>query len=174
MGSPTGEFGLLHCQSSSRWLWGSEKSGPQAIGKNRGGWTYKIHMVALSCQEALAWSLTLGQMGDGPEGRNLIEAIGPQDSDVYLLMYSTYGGDDTRAFALQRNLIPGVPPNPQRKQPWPLDKPRYRQRNEVERLFRKTKAYRRVFTRYYKLDLMFASFVSFALICEQLRYVNTP
>jgi len=30
-----------------------------------------------------------------------------------------------------------VPPNPQRKQPWALDKQRYRRRNEVERLFRR-------------------------------------
>lgn len=59
--------------------------------------------------------------------------------------------------------------------PWhTVYKPRYRQRNEVERLFRRIKAYRRVFTRYDKLDLIFAAFVSIALICEQLRYVNTP
>jgi hypothetical protein len=31
------------------------------------------------------------------------------------------------------------------------------------------KAYRRVFTRYDKLDIMYASFVTFAMICETLR-----
>ena len=88
--------------------------------------------------------LTVGQSEDGPEGRHLIEAMGCQDEQVYLLMDSAYEGDDTRSAALARNFIPVVPANPKRKQPWELDKPRYRQRNEVERLFRRIKAYRRV------------------------------
>ena len=117
----------------------------------------------------MVWSLTPGQAGDSPEGRHLIEAIGVQDSCVYLLMDSAYGGDELGAAALQRNLLPVVPAHPQRKRPWQLDKQRYRQRNEVERLFRRIKAYRRVFTRYDKLDAMYATFVSMALICEHLR-----
>lgn len=91
-------------------------------------------MVALSCREGLVWSLTPGQAGGCPEGRQLIEAIGVQDAPVYLLMDSAYGGNELRASALQRNLQPVVPSHPQRKLPWPLDKQRYRQRNEVERL----------------------------------------
>lgn len=126
-------------------------------------------MVAASCRDALVWSLTAGQLGDGPEGRYLIEAMGFQDEQVYLLMDSAYEGDDTRAAALARNFIPVVPAHPKRKQAWELDKPRYRQRNEVERLFRRIKAYRRVFTRYDKLDRMFTAFVTMALLCERLR-----
>jgi transposase len=126
-------------------------------------------MVAISCRDVLLWSLTPGQSGDAPEGRNLIEAMGSQDATVHLLMDSAYEGDETRAAAWARNFIPVVPAHPQRKQPWLLDKDLYRQRNEVERLFRRIKAYRRVFTRYDKLDMMFAAFVSMALICEHLR-----
>lgn len=88
---------------------------------------------------------------------------------MYLLMDSAYGSDELRSMAEARNLIPIVPAHPQRKNPWLLDKQRYRQRNEVERLFRQIKAYRRVLTRYDKLDVIFATFVSMALICEQLR-----
>jgi hypothetical protein len=36
-------------------------------------------------------------------------------------------------------------------------------------LFRRIKAYRRVFTRYDKLDVVYAAFVSMALILEHLR-----
>ena len=125
--------------------------------------------MAASCRDALVWSLTPGQSGDGPEGRKLIETMGVQDSPVYLLMDSAYGGDALRACAVERNFVPVVPAHPVRKQPWELDKSRYRQRNEVERLFRRIKAYRRVFTRYDKLDVMFAAFISVALICEHLR-----
>lgn len=74
-------------------------------------------MVALSCRDALVWSLTPGQAGDGPEGRQLIEAIGVQDAPVYLLMDSAYGGNDLRASALERNLQPIVPSHQQRKLP---------------------------------------------------------
>jgi len=42
-------------------------------------------------------------------------------------------------------------------------------RNEVERYFRRLKGFRRVFTRYDKLDVMYSSFVVFAMICETLR-----
>ena len=68
--------------------------------------------------------------------------------------------------------MPVVPPNPQRKRPWTLDKARYRRRNKVERLFRRLKAWRRVFTRYDKTDVMFAAFITTALIAEALRCVN--
>ena len=61
------------------------------------------------------------------------------------------------------------PPNPQRREPWELDKVLYRKRNEVERMFRRLKAWRRVFTRYDKLDVMFAAFITVALIAEALR-----
>ena len=49
-----------------------------------------------------------------------------------------------------------------------------RRRNEVERLFRRLKGYRRVFTRYDKLDVMFLAFITLALIHDTLRNVNTP
>jgi transposase len=95
----------------------------------------------------------------------LIEAMGgPQEAgEVVLLMDSAYEGDATRELAQALGFVPVVPPNPQRKQPWSLDKPRYRSRNEVERLFRRLKAWRRVFTRYDKTDVMFAAFIAEAL-----------
>ncbi len=64
--------------------------------------------------------------------------------------------------------MPVVPPNPQRKQPWSLDQQTYRRRNEVERLLRRLKAWRRVFTRYDKTDVMLAAFITVALIAEAL------
>ena len=45
----------------------------------------------------------------------------------------------------------------------------YRRRNEVERLFRRLKGYRRVSTRDDKLDAMFLAFVHLALIFDALR-----
>ena len=62
-------------------------------------------------------------------------------------------------------------------EPWQYDKAMYRRRNEIERLFRRLKGFRRIFSRFDKLDLVFLGFLHFALIVEALRYlssVNTP
>ncbi|MDR0658568.1 MAG: IS5/IS1182 family transposase, partial [Mediterranea sp.] len=48
-------------------------------------------------------------------------------------------------------------------------------RNEVERLFRRLKGFRRVCTRYEKLDIMYLAFLNLALILDGLNlYASTP
>jgi transposase len=59
-------------------------------------------------------------------------------------------------------------------EPWQYDKALYRKRNEVERLFRRLKGFRRIFSRFDKLDVLFLGFLNFTLIVEALRSVNTP
>ncbi|MCR4647172.1 MAG: hypothetical protein K5695_17495, partial [Oscillospiraceae bacterium] len=54
--------------------------------------------------------------------------------------------------------------------PWEYDSYLYKQRNIIERLFRWLKAFRRVCTRYDKLDLIFLSFVQIACISTWLKY----
>jgi transposase len=45
----------------------------------------------------------------------------------------------------------------------------YKRRNEVERLFRRLKGFRRIFSHFETLDVMFLGFISFALIADGLR-----
>ena len=84
-------------------------------------------------------------------------------------MDRAYEGDETRALALALDFEPIVPPHPNRLEPWAYDRALYARRNEVERLFRRLKAFRRIFTRYDKLDVMFLGFIHFALIVDALR-----
>jgi transposase len=84
-------------------------------------------------------------------------------------MDRAYEGDETRALGVALGYTVVVPPNPNRLLPWEYDRAMYRRRNEVERLFRRLKGFRRVFSRFDKLDVMFAGFVLFALIVEALR-----
>ncbi len=44
-----------------------------------------------------------------------------------------------------------------------------KKRNEIERLFRRLKGFRRIFSRFDKLDVIFLSFIHFALLVEALR-----
>jgi len=58
-----------------------------------------------------------------------------------------------------------------RLHPWDYDHAIYKKRNEIERLFRRLKGFRRIFSRFEKLDVLFLGFLSFALIVEALRVV---
>lgn len=89
-------------------------------------------------------------------------------------MDMAYEGDETRGLASLLGFKPVVPPHPHRLKPWRLDKKLYRQRNCVERLIRRLKGFRRVFTRYDKLDVMFRAFVLFAFIRLSMLSVNRP
>ncbi len=62
-------------------------------------------------------------------------------------MDRAYEGNETRQLALDLGLIPVVPPHPLRVKPWSYSKAWYRRRNEVERLFRRLKGFRRIFSR---------------------------
>jgi len=52
--------------------------------------------------------------------------------------------DETRACVTEAGFTPVAPPKETRKEPWDYDKELYKRRNEVERLFRKLKAVRRI------------------------------
>ena len=160
--------GFQQYQSAPRWNRRFKKHGKQAIGKSRGGWNTKLHLVAASDRNAVTFSLSSGQAGDGPQGRKLLGTLGKTSREVYLLMDRAYEGNATRKLAMELGYIPVVPPKSNRKEPWDYDTILYRQRNQVERLFRRIKRFRRVFTRYDKLDIMFLNFIFFALIVDAL------
>jgi transposase len=84
-------------------------------------------------------------------------------------MDRAYEGEETTQLALELGFVPVVPPRQNRLFPWDYNRAMYRRRNEIERLFRRLKGFRRVFSRFDKLDVMFLSFIYFALIIEALR-----
>src|SRR5690554_1699089 len=161
-------------EGPSRWNGRSKKNGPQAIGKSRGGWTTKIHMVAADARMAITFALSPGQAHDAPNARAMLSRLGPPSWPIHLIMDRAYEGNETRQLALDLGFIPVVPPLATRLQPWEYNREMYKRRNEIERLFRRLKGFRRIFSRFEKLDVMFVAFIHFALIFEALRSVNTP
>ena len=83
-------------------------------------------------------------------------------------MDRAYEDDKTRALALKRGLIPVIPPKKNRKTPWKYDTELYKRRNEIERFFLRIKRFRKVFTRYDKLDLIYLSVVTLTLIFDAI------
>lgn len=65
-----------------------------------------------------------------------------------------------------------VPPKRNRLPPWEYDLELYKKRHEVERLFRRLKGFRRILSRFDKLDVVFTFFIHFALIVDTLFSVN--
>jgi len=88
-----------------------------------------------------------------------------------MIMDRAYEGNETRQMVLDLGMIPVVPPKSTRLDPWDYDHALYKKRNEIERLFRRLKGFRRIFSRFEKLDVLFWGFLSFALIVEALRLV---
>ena len=125
-------------------------------------------MVTASDRSVVAFSLTGGNAHDAPAGKLLVDSIQRADEQVYMLMDRAYESDAMRKKVIEKGFVPVVPPKKNRKEPWEYDKERYKQRNEIERLFLRIKRFRRVFTRYDKLDAIFSGFIFFAMIIDAL------
>ena len=126
-------------------------------------------MVAADARTAITFSLSPGQAHDAPAGRELLRRLGPQETTLHLVMDRAYEGNETRQLALDLGFTPVVPPLATRVRPWEYDRAMYKRRNEIERLFRRLKGFRRIFSRFEKLDVMFTGFIYFALIADALR-----
>ncbi len=149
---------------------GAPKKRPQSIGKSRSGLTTKIHAVVADVNLPITRRLSTGSAADVPEGQVLMEQI-PKHlcRQKPLLMDKAYEGDKCRAKAKKCGMRPVVPPKINRLKPWKYSKKLYKHRHIVECNFRNIKEYRRVFTRYDKLDETYNAFVSFAYIDRFLR-----
>ncbi len=117
----------------------------------------------------MTFSLSPDQAHDAPEGRKLLARMGPLDTRPALVMDRAYEGNETRQLALELGFTPVAPPRKIRTDPWQYDRTLYKRRNEVERLFRRLKGYRRIFSRFEKLDALFIGFIHFVLIFDALR-----
>ncbi len=87
-------------------------------------------------------------------------------------MDKAYEGDKCRAKAKKWGMRSVVPPKSNRKEPWEYDRELYKRRNIVERRFRFIKQFRRVATRYDKLDITYNAFISLAYINRFLRILG--
>ena len=141
-------------------------NGPQSIGKSRGGWYAKIHMVSASGRQAMIFRLSGGQANDAPEGRALPESWADPVANAPPATDRACEGDKTRQLARDLGMTPVVPPKANRKAEWEYDRKTCKFRNEIERLFRRFKGYRPLFTRFDKLGATYLGFLNLAAVFE--------
>jgi transposase len=125
--------------------------------------------VAADERTALAVVLTPGQAGDAPTCPGLIAAV-PEGCPVDAAAADKgYDSDAIRADLKERGIEPVIPSLACRNRAIAYDKKTYRQRNRVERLFHELKQFRRVATRYDKLDLSFLAFIHLTAASVMIR-----
>ena len=93
--------------------------------------------------------MSAGPAGDAPEGRKLLTSLSL--SSEYVIMDKACEGDETRQTVRDLGLTPVVPPKRNRVDPREYDRERYKQRNEVERLFRRIKGCNAVLAPYWRV-----------------------
>ena len=155
--------GRHYRQGPSRRNGGVEKNGSRSIGKSRGGWIARTHRVAADVRTTVTFSLSSGQPHEALEGHKLLNRLGHQHDNPSLIMDRAYEANEPRRLALALAFASVVPPLSLRTAPWEYDREMCKRHNEVERLFRRLKGFRRVFTRFGKLDVVFLGFILFAL-----------
>ena len=120
-----------------------------------GGLNTKIHAVCDALGNPLRFKLTAGNKADTPELIGLIQDLPGQE----LLADKAYDSDAIVEEAMGKGMEVVIPPKANRKEKRTFDALKYRARHLVENLFQRMKVYRRVATRYEKLDSRFLSIV---------------
>jgi len=129
-------------------------------------------LLASGTHTGLFFRLSSGHAGDAPEGRTLLRGK-PLRRGVRIVMDKAYGDKKTKKLIRNKKAVPVVPPKSNTKRPWNYSKILYKRRNQIERLFHHLKNFRRIATRYDKLDIVFSSFIAFAFILLYVKNVNS-
>jgi transposase len=137
----------------------------QALGRSRGGFSTKIHVVVDALGNPLDFVLTGGQVHDVTQASKLLEGLKAD----YVLADRGYDSDRFLERIKQMGAIPVIPARKNRTQPRDYDKHIYKERHLVECFINKIKWYRRIFSRFDKLAKHFLGFLSFVSALIWLR-----
>ncbi|MGI4735250.1 MAG: IS5 family transposase [Janthinobacterium lividum] len=129
----------------------------------------KLHVVADARGRLVRVCRTACQRPDAPQALPLLDGLVP----AYLIADRGYNADALEAALAVRSTQAVIPPRRKRRLTRAYDPVRYAQRQPVERLFNCLKQFRRIATRYDKLDAHFMAFIHLAAAVLWLPTVNT-
>ena len=152
-----------------------ERGGPkkstaefEALGRSRGGFSTKVHVICDALGTPLAFTLTPGQAGDCPQAAGLLERVAPERVEA-VLADRGYDSDALVAHIATMGAEAVIPPRKNRKVKRAYDRHLYKERKKVEWFISLLKQYRRVATRYEKTARNFLGFVYAASTMILLR-----
>jgi transposase len=139
----------------------------QAIGRTKGGLNTKLTAWVDATGRAVAVGLSPGQRADV---RAVTQTAWPRSLRGKTVVADRgYDSNAFRASLRKRGGRSCIPPRCTRRAPVWWHRGYYRRRHQVENFFQRAKRYRRVGTRYEKIDLYFLSFVHLAAILDWLN-----
>lgn len=148
-----------------------------ALGRSRGGFGTKIHLVSDGHGIPLVVGITPGQVHESQLFEEVVSAVRipqrrgrPRTRPNALSGDKAYGAARIREW-LRHHGIKDVIPTKANESPQPdFDKSLYRNRNVVERCIGWLKECRRIATRYEKLAVTYLAMLKLAMIEQYLRY----
>ena len=139
-----------------------EKRADKAVGRTRGGLNTKLHAIVDGLGNPVEFMLSAGNDHDSVHAVELLKKVEISGSNV--LADRAYGAKTIRAYISEQGASYVIPPQSNVSEPWPVDWWLYKERHLVECFFQKLKWFRRIATRYDKLDASFLAFVYIAAI----------
>lgn len=141
------------------------ESQDQALGRSRGGFSTKIHVVVDALGNPLDFVLTAGQRHDVKQAPALLAGRRCE----YVIADKGYDADWLLDLIESMGAIPVIPARQNRTEPRFYDAHLYKERHLVECFINKIKWYRRLFSRFDKLAKHFLGFLSFVASLIWLR-----
>jgi transposase len=114
-------------------------------------------------------SLSPGQASDLKIGKELIQTYVFPKTVTHLVMDKGYSSYDILELCAEKTIEAVVPPKSNFTKQWEYHQHLYAYRNEIERHFHRLKNFRRIATRYDKLDASFRGFVLLGTLVLILR-----
>jgi transposase len=147
---------------------GQKKNGSaddQALGRSRGGFSTKVHVLVDGLGNPLRLLFTAGQRHDSTQAAALLEGF----TFERVIADRGYAAQTLIDLILQAQAEPVIPPHQRAKQPREYDIWLYRERHLVECFINKIKHFRRVFSRFDKLARRYLGFLHLTSVLIWLR-----
>ena len=141
----------------SRWIKKNGGQDQQALGRSRGGFSTKIHLIVDALGNPLRFILTPGQRHDVTQSADLIESY----EFGHFIADTAFDAEWLRELLTQNGVQAVIPPRANRNVSIEYDKHLYKERHLVECFINKIKWYRRIFTRFEKLACRYKAFLHF-------------
>ena len=127
------------------------------MGRSRGGLSTKIHVMVDALGNPLRFCLSAGQRHDITQAENLVTGF----SFERLIADRGYAAQDFVAWLIEQGIQVVIPPHQLATVAREYDTWWYRERHLVECFINKIKHFRRIFSRFEKLDCSYLGFLHF-------------
>ena len=137
--------------------YGKDSQSKEALGRSKGGFSTKIHILTDALGNPLKFFLTAGQRNDITQAKTLCKSI----FNSTVIADKAYDCNNFVETLIDQNCDPNIPPRSNRKEPREYDEILYQERHVIECFIGKIKHFRRIFSRYDKSAQSYVAFLYF-------------